>query len=200
MSKYTPSFAKAQDTQNSFAALDDSKPKTLAELTSSSVVSAKQEASKGASSYASKFSKGVSPVNSSATKVVKAVDVNSENDFPSLGGVVKKATVTNNSFASMAKSWAKTVDEEEARAKEEKMRIAREKADLESIKRNLRTVNLGLKKEPRYIDDDYYDRVEYGQDDLCPDDDYHVPSGDEFSTEDDMESEVDLDEDYYKHN
>jgi hypothetical protein len=201
MSKYVPSFSKSQDTQNQFAALAETKPKTLAELTSTSVVSAKQEASKGASSYASKFSKNVANTgNTSTSKVVKAVDVNSENDFPSLGGSVKKATTTTNNFAAMAKSWAKTVEEEEAQAKQEKMRTAKEKATLDSIKRNLRTVTLGPKKKPMYIDDDDYDRAEYGQDDLCPDDDYRVPSGDEISSEDDMESEVDLDEDYYNHN
>ena len=163
--KYVPPHMKNQE--NRFSALGDSdaSPK----------------------SYVSKF-------NNTASKLPKptqskAISLDSEADFPSLGGVAKKTTtVTTSKFSDMAKNWAQKAEEESVKARLERERIAREKEDFENIRRNMKIVkNLG--KVTKRDDDEDELEYDYRESILGEEEDYHVPSEEELEQSEEDEDE-----------
>jgi hypothetical protein len=118
----------------------------------------------------------------------KVLSVDSEKDFPSLGGVSKKVTTTTSKFSDMAKCWAKTTEEENKKAQLERERIAREKADLESIRRNMKVIKNLSKKNTNNAEDNELE-YDYHESILGEDEDFHIPSEEEpeLSEEDEEE-------------
>lgn len=220
-SKYVPSFLKQQHVQehepkqehgqgfqrfsvknNRFGALSDEfvaqKPATLASLTSTT--NANNVQSKGGNSYANRLNKNfrqnVEPV---PQKVVKEVNISSESDFPSLGGVsTKQVTTSTPKFAEFAKSWAKKIEEEEEKAKTEREQREKEKAEEELLRRTLKVVKNSKKKYDLQENYDYDPEADPERvvAELEGDEEYEVPSGNEDEGEFDEEDEENMEDEY----
>jgi hypothetical protein len=227
--KYVPSFLKNQtatpnagagSSTNQFAAFDDdfvapkaatATPTMTAPTTLASTTSTKSNPYKGGT-YAQRFSNekalaGSGRASSTLASTTIKVDTSSENQFPILGGAVKKQAgawgkkseedESKTKFASLAKGWAKQTEDEEVaaelkRREEEKKRQEEEMlaALLKSSSKRIKTDGL---ENPDILEDDYFSNPYTSHDQLNDEDSVEMPSEEE-STEDDE------DEDYIDEN
>ena len=181
-------------------------PMTLASATSNGASGA-VGASGAKKSFASKFAEHVKNANDPNYKPPpKPVNFSSEDEFPSLGGnkvsPQKEANVvvmpvdsipkssSNQSFAEMAKGWAKQKedDEENVRQKAAAEALLRHKAD---IMRGIPNINRIRRQYANYDDDEEEEyNPNYDESSLGDDDSYEVSEGNgEPSDEDDENGE-----------
>ena len=226
--KYVPTFLKDQTSsgENKFAPLSDNytmkkpivntslpaqlapklTPATLASITSTNGVAngvANVIGVQGGpkKSFAAKFAEQAKIASDPNYKPpAKPVRIDSEADFPTLGGPKKPVTgawgsnpknevvSTTNSFADKAKDWATTKEEEAEMAHKKAMEEEKRRKEAELVKK---ITFVGINRNRNYNnedDEDYnqeYDETSLGEDS----DGYEVPEGDEPSEDDEGNEE-----------
>jgi hypothetical protein len=163
-------------------------PGTLASLTSNGTVTAK-------GSFASKFANKAKIIEDpDYVPPPKQIDLNSEEDFPSLGGskptpkpVSESKPVSASSFADLARNWAKKKEEDE---EAERVRIAEE----DRLRRETQMLSKGfnimrLKQKSAYGYDNEEDDGSYNDDDAFSHDSFEVPSQDESESDEENQEE-----------
>jgi hypothetical protein len=185
-------------------------PATLASLTGNGkavVVTAGAGGSGPKKSFAAKFAEQVK-ITSDPDYVPppKPVDLNSEEDFPSLGAPKKPATTSawgakpvkneiaesgGPSFAEKAREWANKKAEEEEKARKKALRDERLRREAELIK----TIPMiGLRRHQNYYNDDdeedEYNRP-YDESSLGDSDSFEITENDQEPSDNDEEGEED---------
>jgi len=136
------------------------------------------------------------------SKQSKPVNVQSKDDFPSLGGSTKVQTTSlNNTYASLARIWGEHKKEDEEKAKKEakdlaeRKRIEKEKEEKERRLFKIRSPSINTLSK-RNNDDEKYDLGNNQGTSLDDDDSYQsYPSdNDVVDDEDDDENEEELDD------
>jgi hypothetical protein len=167
--KYVPTFLKEQAVHgggtdkksgNQFAALDDDAP-TMKPATLAALTSAKKDSDSGGGtkkSYASKFAEKVKEVEhpGSEKTLPTRINVDSVEDFPSLGGGAKAvaASVPNAKFADFARNWAKKDSEEAEAARRKALKEARRREEVEQLRKLMPAAALRtLASRSKYADD-----------------------------------------------
>lgn len=226
--KYVPSFLKnatdgsssggAGSSVNRFAAFDDDfkAPTTLSSSNSSTfanITSSTASKSSG-KSYATRFSEKSRTDDRHVPSgyITKKMDVTSEEQFPTLGGSVKKpagawgksaadvvvATV-DTKFADLAKVWAKQTDDEdtaiELKRLEDEKRYLEEKMLSSVLKGRIRHPKFdGLDNPDHANEEDYFHNPYNSHDQLADEDSVELPSEDEAFDEDGEFRDNDIDE------
>jgi hypothetical protein len=180
--KFVPSFLKEQGlsttsetntrsfgaNNNRFSTLSDEKPiintsrpaKEAPKLVPATLASITSNGQGGKGTYAAKMIEMAKVA--ANPNYVKPLDVASENDFPSLGGAKKTTVVAepvkkSNSYASLARDWAKQKEDEEENERLNQLKLAeeeKERALLQSMA--LLTSRRRMRNQVTHEDEDDY--------------------------------------------
>jgi hypothetical protein len=130
---------------------------------------------------------------------LKSVNVQSDQDFPSLGGSTKVSQVSlNNNYASLARSWGEQKKEDDERAKKEAKEVA-EKKRLEKEKEEKERRSFQVRSHTFYAlskknnDDEKYDLGDSSRV-IADDDSYQSSPSDNDIVDDDDDDQQNEDE------
>lgn len=224
--KYVPSFLKNQSANggagtsvNRFAAFDDDFKAPVAAATLASLTANSDSKSSG-KSYAARFSEKsrTDDRRGPSRLVTKKMDVGSEEQFPTLGGAVKKpagawgkpvtvttattdatATVVDTKFADLAKVWAKQKEDEDVAVElkriEDEKRYLEEKMLAATLKSRIKSAKFdGLENPDQTSEEDYFNNPYISHDALADEDSVELPSEEEPFDEDGEFGDDDIDE------
>lgn len=187
---------------NRFSALSDEKPiintsrpaKEAPKLVPATLAAITSNGQGGKGTFASKMAEKA--MIASNPNYVKPLDVASENDFPSLGGskkvVVAEPVKKSNSYASLARDWAKQKEEEEENERLNQLKLAEEEKERALLKSMaLLTSRRRMRNQVTHEDEDDY---QYDESSLAGD-------SDEGESPDESEpSEAEDEDDEYNQN
>lgn len=213
--KFVPSFLKdtvtstvsepqtRTFTNNRFATLSDEKPlvntsrpaKEAPKLVPATLASITSNGQGGKGTYAAKMAEMAKiTANPNYVPPPKPIDVSSESEFPSLGGPKKNAVVIepvkkSNSYASLARDWAKQKEEEEEEERLIKLRLEEEEKE-KALFKSMTILSKRRKMRNEYSQEDDDDDNQYEESSLAGDSD-DSDLHDESETSEDEQYEED---------